>query len=82
MDVFYVNRIPMLCGIEKIVRYGKVIPLPNHTVDAIYKGLDQILSEYMKTGMRIKEIRCNNKFKTLMNDISDEMDVQMQYSAP
>ena len=62
MDLFYVNNMPMLNGIDKTVKYRKVVPLPSRTAESMYKGIDTVLRDYNKAGMCIKVIRCDNEF--------------------
>ena len=82
MDLFYVNGMPMMNGIDKTIRYRKVVPLKNRTAESLYNGIDKVLRDYNKAGMRIKVMRCDNEFRTLMDEVSDEMDIEMEYAAP
>ena len=50
--------------------------------DETMPGIDVVLPDYNKASMQVKIICCNNKFETLMDDISDEMDIKMEYAAP
>ena len=55
---------------------------PSCTADSLYNGIDTVLQDYNKANMWIKVIRCDNEFKTLMDEVSNEMDVNMEYAAP
>ena len=82
MDLFYVNNIPMLNGIDKTIKCRKVLPLPSRTAESMYKGINTVLRDYNKADMRVKVIRCDNEFCTLMDKVSNNMDIKMEYAAP
>ena len=56
MDIFYVNGIPILNGIDKTVRYRKAVPLPSCTTESLYNSIDTVLRDYNKANMQIKVI--------------------------
>ena len=56
MDLLYVNGMPILNGIDKTVRYRKVVPLEDCTDKSLYKGIDMVLCDYNKANMQIKAI--------------------------
>ena len=72
----------MLNGIDKTVRYRKVVPLEDRSAESLYKGIDAVLRDYNKANMKIKVIRIDNEFKTSMDEVTDEMDIEMEYAAP
>ena len=72
----------MLNGIDKTVLYRKVVPLEDRTAKSLYKGIDMILCDYNKASMQIKVICCDNEFRTLMDAVAYEMDINMEYVAP
>ena len=50
--------------------------------ESFYTGLDKIMREYNGAGLTITEIRCNGAFKSIMNDVKDDMDIEMDYTTP
>ena len=72
----------MLCGMDKTIRYRIIVPLENRTASSLYKGLDKILRLYNKAKFFIKMIRCDREFETLMSDVMDNLNIEMEYAAP
>ena len=72
----------MLCGIDKMIRYCIIVPLENRTASSLYEGLDKVLRLYNKAKFYIKTIRCDREFETLMADVMDNLDIDMEYAAP
>ena len=50
----------------------------NRDADSMYGGLDVVLRSYNKVGFYVKKIQCNNEFCTLMNDIMDDLDIEIE----
>ena len=67
----------MLNGIDKTVRYRKVVPLENCTTKSLYKGINMVLRDYNKANMQAKVICCNNEFRTLMDEVANKMDTDV-----
>ncbi len=80
MDIMYVNGMPMLTGIDRSIRFRSLIPLDNRTAPELYKRLDKILRHYNSGGYEIKDIHCDQEFKSIMDDVKDGLDVKMNYT--
>ena len=78
LDLFYVNGLPMMTTIDAPIRNRSLVCLKNRDADSMYGGLDVILRSYNKAGYFIKKIRCDNEFRTLMNDIMDDLDIEIE----
>ena len=81
VDLMFVNGIVVLTSIDRSIRFRGLVPMKSKTKDEIYKAIDVILRHYNKAGFRIKTIHCDREFKPLMDDVSDEMDAEMNYTA-
>ena len=46
----------------------------------LFKALDIAIRPYNKAGYRIKEIHCDQEFKHMMDQVSDEMDIEMNHT--
>jgi len=79
MDVMYVNSMPMLTAIDKNIRFRSLITMENRTAAELYKCLDKIFRVYNSAGFLIKCIESDREFKTLMDDVKDDLDVTMNY---
>jgi len=81
MDIMYVNGMPMLTGIDRNIRFRSLVPLESRTATELYSGLDHIFRLYNKAGFLLKTINCNREFVTLMDEVKDELDVDMNYTS-
>ena len=50
------------------------------TKENIYKVLDKALRIYNTGNFQIGTIECDNEFKSIMDAVSDNLDIQMNYS--
>ena len=81
MDIMYVNGMPMLTGIDRSIRFRGLVPLASRVASELYNALDVILRAYNKRGYTIKTINCDGEFRTLMNEVNDTLDIEMNYTS-
>jgi hypothetical protein len=81
MDIMYVNGMPMLTGIDRSIRFRGLVPLASRVASELYRALDVILRAYNQRGYCVKTIICDGEFRTLMDDVSDTMDIEMNYTS-
>jgi len=81
MDVMFINNIPLLTSIDGLIRYRSLIPLQSRDKDELYRGIDAILRNYNKAGFRIKELYCDGEFKALIDEVKDELNIDVNYTA-
>ena len=67
----------MLTGIDEPIRHRALIPLQSRTAEEICRALDVILRAYNHAGHTVTEIRCDNEFKSIMNEVKDDVDIHM-----
>ena len=77
----FVNRMPMLTSIDNKIRNRSLVPLSSREADDIYDALDVIMRSYNHAGMMVQTIHSDCKFKSIMNDVKDDMDVDMEHPA-
>ena len=80
MDIMFVNGMPFLTSITRKLYYRTAQFLPSRGRDDLYKGLDTIFRLYNHNGFVINRVYADNEFRTLMDDVKDELDVEMIYS--
>ena len=80
-DIMYVNGMPMLTAIDREIRFRSLVPLNGRTADDIYEALDKILRHYNAGGFYCTWILSDQEFKTLMDDISDDLGATMNYTS-
>ena len=81
MDILFINGMPMLTSIDRVIRFRSLIPLKSRSQDDMYTGIDKILQNYNKAGFNIQTIHCDREFEEFMDPIKDELEVDMNYTA-
>ena len=72
---------PMLTSINDKICNRSLVPLASREANNIYDALDVIMRSYNHAGMMVQTIHSNRKFKAIMNDVKDNMDVDMEHPA-
>ena len=80
MDTMCVNKCGMLTVIDRLIRFRSVVLIDTKTQDDYYKALDVIFCQYNKGGFVIKTIYCYGEYRAMMNKVSDDLDVVMNYT--
>ena len=80
MDVMLVNRQPMLTTIDRSIKFRGLVPLNSRKKNELYRALDVILRHYNKSGFKVTKIHCDNEFRTLMEEIQDELDIELNFA--
>ena len=57
-----------------------MVPIDTKTQDDYYKALDVIFRQYNKGGFVIKTIYCDGEYHAMMNKVSDNLDIVMNYT--
>jgi hypothetical protein len=81
IDIMYVNGMPMMTGIDKSIQFRGLVPMDSRLAPELYRALDIILRVYNKRGYHIKTINCDGEFRTLMDEVSDGLDIEMNYTS-
>ena len=81
VDIMFVNGMPMMTGIDRAIRFRSLVPLKARTAPELYRGLDVILRDYNGAGFRITKMNCDGEFRTLMDEVSDKLDIVMNYTS-
>jgi len=76
LDVMYVNGVPMLTTVDSCIKYRALVPLKNRTAESLYDSLDNTLRHYNRATIYVTSIDSDIKFKTLFEDIEDNMDAK------
>ena len=80
MDIMFVWGLPFLTTIDRTIRFRAAVPLKNRTSKEIYAALDMVLRHYTKAEYIISDIHCDQEFRSMMDAVSDELDVEMNYT--
>lgn len=82
IDVMWVNNVRFLTTIGYPIYYRKTVHLENEEAKTLYPGLDNVLRAYNSGGYRVENITCDNGFKKVFEDVSNNLDVNMEYTNP
>jgi hypothetical protein len=80
MDIMFVNGMPMLTGIDRSIRFRALIALDSRSESEIFRGITSIFRLYENAGFRIKRIHCDQEFRNMMERVSTEFDITMNYA--
>ncbi len=82
MDGMKVNGISFLTTVSRNIQY-RTAQYVKHQTAAVYRELlGQIFRIYNHGGFRITSIRCDNEFWPLMEPLSQEINVEMNFANP
>ena len=81
IDTMYINEMPFLATISKNIKYRTIQWLPTRTARDYRSALDAIFRQYNKAGFRIATIHCDGEFRSIMDDIKDDLDIDMNYAS-
>ena len=76
----YINGIGFLTTISHPLYYRTSHHVEDNTTENFYKVLDKVLRIYNSGGFRVEQIDCDGEFKSLMDQVADELEVQMNYT--
>jgi hypothetical protein len=77
-----VNGLNFLTTISKNIYYCTGQYIKNQTSEEYKSALTSVLATYNLGGFRVKEIRCDNEFRPLMDSLANEFDIRMNYANP
>ena len=80
MDTMYVNEVGMLTTIDQMVKFRSVVPITLRTHEEYFRALDQVLRHYNRAGFKIKTIHCDGEYRSMMDNVSDDLDVVMNFT--
>jgi len=80
LDVMYVNGMPMLTTVDSRIKYRALVPLKNRTAESLYESLDNVLRQCNRATIYVTSIDSDIEFKTLFEDVEDNMDAKFNYA--
>ena len=80
MDVMFVYGMPFLTSITRKLFYRTAQFIPSRQAKHLYAALDDVFRIYNHNGFTIDKIYADREFKSIMNQVKDELQVIMQYS--
>ena len=80
MDTMFVNECGMLTAIDKSIRFRSLVPIDSKEHEEYFRALDVILRHYNNAGFVIRQIDCDGEYRAMMDQVSDDLDVKMNYT--
>jgi hypothetical protein len=82
MDGMKINGIPFLTTVSRHIMYRTAQWLPNQTSKAYRSALGTIISIYNRAGFSVKTIHCDNEFQPLVQPLSHDYNIGINYANP
>jgi len=70
----------MLTTVHSRIKCRAVVPLKNRTAESLYDSLDNVLCRYNCATIYVTSIDSDIEFKTLFEDVEDNMDAKFNYA--
>ena len=80
IDGMYVSKRGFLTSIDKTIRFRCAVTIPNRKTEEFYNAIDVILRLYNGAGFTVITIHADREFKTLFDEVKDNLDVTMNYA--
>jgi len=80
LDVMCVNGMPMLTTVDSRIKCRALVPLKNRTAESLCESLDNLLRRCNRATIYVTSIDSDIEFKTLFEDVEDNMDAQFNYA--
>ena len=81
IDILYIDRSLFLVSIDRSLKFRATVPLKDRESSEIFSALDVILRHYNNEDYEIKTIHCDREFKSMMDEVADEMHINMVYAS-
>ena len=75
-----VNGVPILTTVDSCIKCRALVPLKNLTAESLYDSLDNVLCRYNRATIYVTSINSDVEFKSLFEDIEDNMDANFNYA--
>ncbi len=82
IDIMYVNKLPMLTGIDRTVRYRNFEALRCRRASEIGRALATFIRDYNRAGFKIARIDCDNEFHPLFDVLEDKWRILLNTANP
>ena len=57
-----------------------MVPLDDRTDEELYRGYDNFQRHYNRAGFFMKQIHCDGEFKSIMDEVADNLDISKNYA--
>ena len=81
IDIMFIDKSVFLVSIDRSLKFCASVPLKDWNAEEIYGGLDVILRHYNNEEYEINKIHCDKEFKSIMDAVSDNLNVEMVYAS-
>ena len=82
MDIMFINELPFLTTIDRQIKFRSLVPMESRMSTESFKRIDMVLRHYNEAGFTIQKIYCDGEFRSMMDKVSDELGIEMNYANP
>ena len=82
MDIMFINQQALFTTIGKYIGLRLLVPISDITNEESYRDLYVVMRHYKKSVFCAKLIECESKFKSIMDEVSNEMGIEMNDENP
>ena len=73
MYIMFINQQALFTKIDKDIWFYELVPLENIIKEYCYVALDVVMRHYNKAVSAIKVIECDDEFKSITDEVRDDM---------
>ena len=82
IDGMTINGVHFLTTISRHILYRTAQPIANHSAASYKSALDTVFSTYNQGGFFIQYIHCDNQFRPLLQELTNDYGVTINYANP
>ena len=82
MGIMFINQQEVLTTFDKYRRFCGLVTLSKRTKEECYMDLVVVMRHHNKAGFSVKCIECDGYFKSIMDEVSNEMEIYMNDENP
>jgi len=82
MDNLIISGRVFLSAIGKPIYYRDAVVIEDKKKTSFYKALDVMLRRYNRAGYTVTTVSCDNEFRSLMDEVQDQLNIDMDYTNP
>ena len=70
----------MLTAIDRTIKFRSLVPIETRQHEEYFRALDKILRHYNNAGFVIKVIHCDGEYRSMMDKVKDDLNVDMNFT--
>ena len=75
MGIMFINQQALFSTIDRYIQFYGLVTLFNRKKEECYRDLDAVMRHYNKSVCSIKRIECGDDFKSITDEVSNDMEI-------